>query len=130
MKREETMTQQDVSVSSPQDKLREEIAKTIACVDYTLPARNCFKVADQILAIIEKAGYKSPEEVAGLENKIVALERERDGEVWYWLGDGYDHPESLCCPILIEPEDILKLISKQTGGKSFNKINRTGEVVA
>jgi len=52
------------------------------------------------------------EYVIGLEDKIEALERERGGEVWYWLGDGNDHPESLCCPILIEPEDMMKILGQ------------------
>ena len=47
-----------------------------------------------------------------LGDKVTALERERGGEVWYWLGDGNDHPENLCCPILIEPEDLNKLLSQ------------------
>lgn len=48
--------------------------------------------------------------VAALYDKIAALERERDGEVWYWLGDGHDHPETLCCPILIDPQDMVKIL--------------------
>ncbi len=62
------------------------------------------------VAKLKDMGYKSPEEVANLENQNIALYRERRGEVWYWLGDGNDHLESLTCPILIEPEDMRKRV--------------------
>lgn len=47
------------------------------------------------------------------ENKI--LHRERDGEVWVWQDDEYDHLESLTCPILIQPEELIKLSHKGAG---------------
>ncbi len=31
-------------------------------------------------------------------------------EVWYWLGDGNDHLESLVCPVLIEAADLRELL--------------------
>ena len=40
--------------------------------------------------------------------EIQALHRERNGEVWYWQGDGEDHLESLTCPVLIEAEDLRR----------------------
>ena len=51
-------------------------------------------------------------EITNLQDEINALHRERDGEVWHWLGDGYDHIESLCCPVLIEPEDLMIIFGK------------------
>lgn len=33
-------------------------------------------------------------------------------EVWYWLGDGNDHLESLTCPILIEASELRELLEK------------------
>ncbi len=77
------------------------------CSNYTVYAEI---TAEQILAKVKEKGWKSPEQISGLEDKVAALIRERDGDVWYWLGDGNDHPESLCCPILIEPEDIMQMV--------------------
>ena len=51
-------------------------------------------------------------EITNLKNEVEALHRERKGEVWYWMGDGNDHIESLSCPILIEPEDFKAEIRK------------------
>ncbi len=112
-------------------EIREKIAKLTfsppwSCLNQESYAVNHHLLADQILALIKEAGYKSSKEVKELEHqieakdallssqgdKLNALVCERSGEVWYWLGDGYDHPESLCCPILIEPEDILELINQ------------------
>ena|SRR3990167_3359208 len=49
--------------------------------------------------------------VTALEAERLALHRERKGEVWYWQGDGYDFPESLCCPVLIEPEKLRAFVA-------------------
>jgi hypothetical protein len=39
------------------------------------------------------------------------LAREREGEVWLWSGErGEDDVESLACPVLIEAEDIRRLV--------------------
>lgn len=35
------------------------------------------------------------------------LRRIPRGEVWYWQGDGEDFPESLGCPVIMEP-DVLR----------------------
>lgn len=35
------------------------------------------------------------------------------GDYWFWQGKD-DHLESLSCPVLIHPEDLLKLISPPT----------------
>lgn len=33
-------------------------------------------------------------------------------EYWVWQGDGEDHPESLTCPILIQPEDMRAILAR------------------
>lgn len=45
------------------------------------------------------------------ENDI--LRRERAGEVWIWQGDEYDHPESLTCPVLIQPDALRMLLAER-----------------
>ncbi len=34
-------------------------------------------------------------------------------EYWAWQGDGEDHLESLTCPIVIQPEDLRKLLESK-----------------
>ena len=69
---------------------------------------NIFDELDAALADVKK-------EAAKVQNEMVALRRERDGEVWYWQGDGADHLESLTCPVLIEAEDLRKLLTEPDG---------------
>ena len=47
-----------------------------------------------------------------LKAEVEALHRERQGEVWYWQGDGEDKLESLSCPVLIEAQDLRELLKK------------------
>lgn len=51
-------------------------------------------------------------EAAKVQNEIVALRRERDGEVWYWQGDMADRLESLTCPVLIEADDLRVIFNR------------------
>ncbi len=74
----------------------------------------------QIASDLFKAGYLSPDEVAEKDaiierqgDKLDVLLRERDGEAWYWQGDGEDHLESLICPILIEAQDLRDLVAEK-----------------
>lgn len=67
-----------------------------------------------------------------LEGRLVEVEQERDtyynqleqerlkvreihhateGEFWYWQGDEYDHPESLGCPVLMEPDHVREFVA-------------------
>jgi hypothetical protein len=39
-------------------------------------------------------------------------------EYWSWAGDGYDHPESLTMPILIQPEALCKLLERGGSGEA------------
>ncbi|WP_067097885.1 hypothetical protein [Marinomonas atlantica] len=36
-------------------------------------------------------------------------------ECWLWMGDGTDHLESLVCPVVISPVDLMALIQKSEG---------------
>lgn len=47
---------------------------------------------------------------ADLQLDKSTLIREREGEVWIWQGDEEDHPESLACPVLIQPEDLRAIL--------------------
>jgi hypothetical protein len=47
------------------------------------------------------------------ENKT--LSRIPKGEVWYWQGDGEDYPESLGCPVIMEPDVLRGLLEKARG---------------
>jgi len=66
---------------------------------------NIFDELDAALADVKK-------EAAKVQNEVAALRRERDGEAWYWQGDGTDHLESLTCPVLIEAEDLRALLER------------------
>ena len=62
-----------------------------------------FHDLDEALAVIKREAEK-------LSDENAALQRERQGEVWYWQGDGEDHLESLACPVLIEADDLRALL--------------------
>jgi hypothetical protein len=47
-------------------------------------------------------------EVAELRTKVNREYRASIGEVWHWQGDGHDDLDSLVCPILIEPDQMLR----------------------
>lgn len=63
---------------------------------------------------LEAALADVKKEAAKLQNEVVALHRERQGEVWYYQGDGEDKLESLTCPVLIEAEDLRALLKVPT----------------
>ena len=39
------------------------------------------------------------------------LSRIENGEVWYWGDDDEDHPESLSCPAIVEPDVIRRWVA-------------------
>lgn len=47
-------------------------------------------------------------EVAKLQADVKLHWQKAGGDYWVWQGDGSDHLESLCCPILIHPSDMRK----------------------
>jgi len=64
-----------------------------------------FHDLDEALAVIKREAEK-------LSDENAALQRERQGEVWYWQGDGNDNLESLTCPVLIEADDLRALLER------------------
>lgn len=45
------------------------------------------------------------------------------GDYWCWQGDGEDHLESLVCPVIIHPQDLLGIINN--AGEEKGEIQRT-----
>lgn len=76
-----------------------------------------FAKLDEVLAEIKRKAGK-------LEAENEALRRERQGEIWYWQGDGEDHLESLTCPVLIEAADLRELLKEADG---FGTMPRWGQ---
>ncbi|MBG4448676.1 hypothetical protein I5F71_03050 [Pseudomonas aeruginosa] len=52
---------------------------------------------------------RQDDEIADLRRENNRLRYYHDGNVWHWQGDGGDHLESLCCPVVIEPADLLAM---------------------
>ncbi len=93
------------------EKLREEIDAILEAGDMFLkPPDDLAEFIDSTAVKVSRTDQVLAKVLPLIEQKdaeIQALHRERNGEVWYWLGDGYDHPENLTCPILIEPGDFM-----------------------
>lgn len=54
-------------------------------------------------------------EYAGDREKLVTLRCTKEmgtDELWYWMGDEHDSPESLSCPVVMQPEDVRNLTRK------------------
>jgi len=51
-------------------------------------------------------------EISQLKGELNARYLKEKEEVWYWLGDSNDHLESLCGPILIQPEDMRQVVQE------------------
>lgn len=62
---------------------------------------------------LEAALAEVKKQAVALQNEVVALRRERQGEVWYYQGDGEDKLESLTCPVLIEAEDLRAIVQRR-----------------
>jgi len=50
-------------------------------------------------------------------------ERIKNGEYWIWQGDNTDHLESLICLIVIEPDDLRKLLKAQEANTKQSMID-------
>lgn len=47
----------------------------------------------------------------------------RNGEVWYWQGDGHDFPESLICPVIMSAETLRALLAaRQPVGEPVGEV--------
>jgi len=62
---------------------------------------------------LEAALGEVKKQAGALQNEVVALRRERQGEVWYYQGDGEDKLESLTCPVLIEAADLRAIVQRR-----------------
>ena len=127
----EYITQSLLATATPEE-LKEEIATEICTYcdknsqDTCHSVRPCaasLKTAIDILTKCQRstaqAVDKWEEFVKEKDNEISQLKGELNArylkdkeEVWYWLGDSNDHLESLCCPILIQPEDMRQVVKE------------------
>jgi hypothetical protein len=60
-------------------------------------------------------------EVARKDCRVIS-KRIDGGEAWIWQGDGEDHLESLTCPVVIRPEQLLAMV------ESLERVRALGEV--
>lgn len=49
-------------------------------------------------------------EIERLRTAITMHQDKARGDYWVWQGDGEDHLESLVCPVLIRPEDLIAIL--------------------
>jgi hypothetical protein len=47
-----------------------------------------------------------------LRSKLALVRTKRD-DVWLWQGDEYDHPESLCCPVVMTADQFRSLLRER-----------------
>ncbi len=45
--------------------------------------------------------------------ELTILRHKMDGEVWFWMGDGSDVPETLACPVIMDADTLRKLLASQ-----------------
>ena len=63
--------------------------------------------------------------IAELHERVRMLTEHNQGNVWLWQGDGEDNLESLTCPILISPKDLLRL----TQSKDREAMEKVGNLL-
>lgn len=62
------------------------------------------------------------EEIDRLQaNSRLAIATEK-GEVWFWQGDGYDYPDTLACPVVIQPEALREFIRAREELKGIKSV--------
>ena len=71
-------------------------------------ARAEAKLAEAI--VIAKAGIEREQE---LQTKLRMLHAGVD-DVWFWQGDGQDHPESLSCPVVMSADTLRAMLARAT----------------
>lgn len=55
-----------------------------------------------------KAGFAREED---LRRSLTTVKTDIGG-VWFWQGDGYDHPESLSCPVVMSADTLRTLVDR------------------
>lgn len=46
---------------------------------------------------------------------------------WIWAGDGYDHPESLTCPVVVKPEQVCEWVAAKA---ERDRLRRENEFIS
>jgi hypothetical protein len=64
---------------------------------------------DDLVAVVKAL----EEEVERLREENNTLRRIPKGEVWYYGDDGQDYPESLGCPVIMEPSILRRLLAAE-----------------
>lgn len=60
--------------------------------------------------VLRTALHDAAETIDRLQaNSRLAIATEK-GEVWFWQGDGYDYPDTLVCPVVVQPDVLRALI--------------------
>lgn len=49
--------------------------------------------------------------IADMRQKLATVSLYEQSEVWFWQGDGEDYPDSLVCPVVIQPDHLRQLIA-------------------
>lgn len=50
--------------------------------------------------------------IAELRAALAEARQFKIGHVWFWQGDGHDHPESIACPVVMSQHNLRELIAK------------------
>ena len=71
-----------------------------------------YKMGDE-LVMSESSYYNT---ILELQKSLAELKARKfanfnNEDCWIWMGDGNDHLESLTCPVVISPSDLMELIS-------------------
>lgn len=68
--------------------------------------------AERAREACKNAYLKSEQENAELKVKVFRYFN--DEECWIWQGDGSDHLESLVCPVVIHPVDLMRILESES----------------
>ena len=74
-----------------------------------------------LLAELKKLKRHGAEDAREIEQKAdtirdlekrLGIVRTKTEDVWFWQGDGHDHPESLTCPVVMEATTLRSLLAE------------------
>jgi hypothetical protein len=90
------------------------IAERISDAGFAMPERNYTEEA-----VFLRDFVRAMVDVKEISSRYETLYRERKGEVWFWSTgnpeDG-DNASTITCPILIQPEDLRKILAHSSAG--------------
>lgn len=100
---------------SAEDEIELRVAERTADVFKELDSvRNELKtMSEQFRIASEQINYLRKQRIA-LRQAVTALKDAADGNYWAWQGDGTDNLETLTAPVLITPDDLLKIINGES----------------